>query len=79
MNRYTIILMYPEYITDGCISVFADQVTGTDPFKAVKRAQKRASAANDDTVPSEDFTPVLVLVGDCSVVLGVGDFAGGTA
>jgi hypothetical protein len=64
LKPYSVLLLYPDYATDGRTETHYAWVEAHDPSAAVAEAQRHALAANawSDTDPA-DFIPLLVIGG----------------
>jgi len=62
VNKYTVALLYPEYI--GLGETYTAHVEAEDPDEAVELAQIEAVEANvEEAEASEDFRPIMVAPG----------------
>lgn len=68
-GKYTVIMLLPEWMTDGRVELFYGWVTGcATPLDAAKRAQANLSASYEDTEPN-DFEVMTVYEGHLISVL----------
>jgi hypothetical protein len=70
MNHYTVVLMYPDYLTDNFgQETYSTSVRAWDVAGAITEAQLEAASANNmepDDEGYEDFHPVAVFEGEIS-------------
>jgi hypothetical protein len=63
-KRYTVVLLYPDYMTDSYgTDIFTGWTKAENVEAAAKNVQKQASRSNDKSAPPEDFAVLLVYLG----------------
>jgi hypothetical protein len=69
MKTYTVILLYPDYLTgDYGEDIFVEAVKAKTPEAAVSIVQHNAGKANPSVDEVFDIKMILVLAGDCEVL-----------
>jgi hypothetical protein len=69
MNRYSVLLLYPDYANDTGIETFYGWTAAATPVQAVAQVQKEATAANGNEIyDPADFAPLLVMEGHVEAV-----------
>ena len=58
---YSVLLLYPDYLTDGRTEIRFDHVMATTPDLAIETAQM--DVAKGDAADARNFIPLLVLEG----------------
>lgn len=75
MKTFTVVLLYPDYMTDDFgAEMYVAVEEGEDAYAAVKEVQRQAKRVNTSAIDAEDFRAVLVLAGDVEVVLSATNF-----
>jgi hypothetical protein len=62
-NKYTVILKYPDYATEGCIETTVRHVSATCLKQAVVLARREASAEHCDVENPSDWFLIAVFNG----------------
>ena len=63
-NPYSVLLLYPDYVTDSGTETYYAFVEASDAIDAVAVAQRQAFAAQEGVIfPPDDFVPLLVTEG----------------
>ena len=75
--KYSVLLLYPDYLQNSDPETYYVWVEAEDPFKAVEAAQCMAVNANEEDVVEDgtDFLPLAVFEGHREMELGVADFS----
>jgi hypothetical protein len=64
IKPYSVLLLYPDYLTDDLIETYYVFVGASDPIEAVAVAQRHAAAAQEGVeIEPDDFAPLLVTKG----------------
>lgn len=67
LKPYTVILLYPDYVTDDFGETFMTSVDAIDPVAAVREARLECLDSNkwtgEDAYPLEDFRVIAVMAG----------------
>ena len=74
MNKYTVVLLYPDYIEDGHgKETYIDFFEADTPEEAAALAMREAGEVNGN-IPPEDFLPIAVFAGEAELLLAANDF-----
>jgi hypothetical protein len=69
IKKYSVLLSYPGYITDGDQQSYYTHTEATDRDGAVKAARQEAYEANKDYIDDpNDFAEILVIEGYCPAI-----------
>lgn len=70
MKTFTVVLLYPEYLSDGRAETFTTAVEAEDVEEAVVEAQHEVVENNDLTLKEmENFDPAFVCEGEVQNIL----------
>jgi hypothetical protein len=73
VKTWTVILLYPDYATDGNVETYTSFITCTNPRDAARSAQLEAHA-ECEYIEADEFHPLAVLEGRNMTHLGPEDF-----
>jgi hypothetical protein len=62
LKRFSVLLLYPDYMRADEAETYLAHVVAKDPEKAIAKAQKKAAKPNDVDSP-DDFLPLLCCEG----------------